>query len=230
MNNVNLLLFRGSPRSNIENVEIWNAKLPCDKLIIRFVSEYKAYKKAREFFMEHEEYTHLVIATDDIVVLPKHIELLQMKLENRDYPVYSGMMNVNQNDVEDRNICYKIGMKDRALRKYEWIKKSDINQRYLDVEFAGFGLTAIRRDIVTGYPVFAADKVFQGFPPHRGASLDFVFCWYCKENGIPVIVDTKIDMKHLRKSGTHRVGKKGPKAEWWKVGQEPIQLPRQGLD
>ena len=73
MNNVNLLLFRGSPRSNIENVEMWNGILPCDKLIIRFVSEFKAYKKAREFFIEHKEYTHLVIATDDIVVHPKHI-------------------------------------------------------------------------------------------------------------------------------------------------------------
>ena len=147
-----------------------------------------------------------------------------MKLENSDYPVYSGMMNVNQNDTEDRNICYKIGMKERALRKYEWIKKSDITEKYLTVEFAGFGLTAIRRDIVEGYPIFAADKVFQGQPPHRGASLDFVFCWYCKENNIPVIVDTTIDMKHLRKSGTHRVGSKHPKIELWKFGEEPVTI------
>jgi hypothetical protein len=130
----------------------------------------------------------------------------------------------NQNDVEDRNICYKIGMKDRALRKYEWIKKSDITEKYLTVEFAGFGLTAIRRDIVEQYPIFAADKVFQGFPPHRGASLDFVFCWYCKENNIPIVVDTAIDMKHLRKSGTHRVGSKHPKIEHWKFEQDPIVI------
>jgi len=230
LNNINLLLFRGSPRSNIENVEMWNEKLPCDKLIIRFTSEYKAYKRAREFFMEHKEYTHLVIATDDIVVQPKHIELMQMRLENKDPPVFSGMMNVNQNDVEDRNICHTIGMKERRLRKYEWIKKSDITERYMNVEFAGFGLTAIRRDIVDGYPIFSADKVFQGEPPHRGASLDFVFCWHCKENNIPIAIDTKIDMKHLRKSGTHRVNTKAGRCEWWKVGQEPIQLPRQGLD
>ena len=229
MNNVNLLLFRGSPRSNIENVEMWNGILPCDKLIIRFVSEFKAYKKAREFFIEHKEYTHLVIATDDIVVHPKHIERLQMKLENSDYPVYSGMMNVEQTDVENRNICYKIGMKERALRKYEWIRKSDITEKYLTVEFAGFGLTAIRRDIVEGYPIFAADKVFQGFPPHRGASLDFVFCWYCKDKGIPIIADTTIDMKHLRKSGTHRVGSKHPVVEHWKFEQDPIIIPNTDL-
>ena len=231
MNKVNLLLFRGSPRSNIENVEMWNEKLPCDKLIVRFVSEYKAYTRARQEFLDHPEYTHFVIATDDIVVLPKHIEKLQKDLEAHDFPVLSGYMNVNQNDTQDMNICWKIGMKLRTLRRYEWIKARDIpNEEFISVEFAGFGLTAIRRDIVQAYPIFAADKVFHGEPPHRGASLDFVFCWHCKENEIGVIVDTGIKMKHLRTSGTHRVGKKGPKIELWRIGEEPVHLDRSGLD
>ena len=163
-----LLLFRGSPRSDIENVEIWNEKLPCDKLIVRFVSEYKAYKYARQWFLEHPEYTHFVIATDDIVVQPQHIEKLQKDLDEHDFPVLSGYMNVNQTDTEDMNICHKIGMKQRRLRQYKWIKKSELpDELFIDVEFAGFGLTAIRRDVVDGYPIFAADKVFDGFPPHR---------------------------------------------------------------
>lgn len=222
MNDVKLLLCRGSPRSNIENVEIWNEKLPCDKFIIRFVSEYQAYIKMREFFLENKQYTHMVLATDDIVVHPEHILKIQAGLESRDFSVFSGMMNVNQNDVEDRNICEKIGMKDRRLRKYEWMKRSELTDTMLyKVEFAGFGLTAIRRDVIEGYPVFSADKVFQGLPPNRGASLDFVFCWYCKENCIPIIVDPEIDMKHLRTSGTMRVGKKHPKVEYWQYGKDP---------
>lgn len=224
-NNVNMLLFRGSPRSDIENVEVWNYRLPCDKLIVRFVSEYKAYKVARDFFLEHKEYTHFVIATDDIVVQPRHIERLQEDLENHDFPVVSGYMNVDQTDIENMNICWKIGMKDRKLRKYEWIKYSDIpDDQFIGVEFAGFGLTAIRRDIIENYPVFAADRVFEGKPPDRGASLDFVFCWYCKENAIPVMVDTEIKMKHLRASGTMRVGKKHPKVEYIKFGNTEPQM------
>lgn len=220
MNNVNLLLFRGSPRSDIINVETWNDKLPCDLFIVRFVAEFHAYKKAREFFMEHKEYTHLVIATDDIVVQPRHVEKLQKDLEEHDFPVLSGYMNVDQNDTQNMNICYKIGMKQRRIRQYKWIQKDDLpDEMFIDVEFAGFGLTAIRRDIIEGYPVFAADKVFDGFPPHRGASLDFVFCWHCKDKGIPVKVDTDIQMKHLRASGTHKVGKKHPKVEHWVDGQ-----------
>ena len=140
MKNVNLLLFRGSPRSNIIHVESWNEMLPCDKLIIRFTAEYKAYKRARQEFLEHPEYTHLVIATDDIVVHPRHIERLQKALEEHDFPVLSGFMNVEQNDTQNMNICKKIGMKDRRLRKYEWIKLDDIpKEPFFQVEFAGSG-------------------------------------------------------------------------------------------
>lgn len=228
---VNLLLFRGSPRSNIENVEIWNEKLPCDKLIIRFVSEFKAYQRARKEFLNHPEYTHFVIATDDIVVLPKHIQKLQKDLEEHDFPVLSGYMNVNQNDTVDMNICKKIGMKLRNLRKYEWMKIHDIpDGEFIQVEFAGFGLTAIRRDVVESYHIFAADKVFHGEAPHRGASLDFVFCWHCKETNVPIMVDTDIKLKHLRASGTMRVGKRGPKIQLWRYGADPIELDRGGLD
>jgi hypothetical protein len=233
MNKVNLLLFRGSPRSNIENVEMWNGILPCDKLLIRFVSEYKAYKRAREEFIARPEYTHLVIATDDIVVHPKHIERLQKALEKEDYPVLSGYMNVNQNDTKDMNVCRTIGMKLRNLRKYVFMQYPEDfpEDEFIPVEFAGFGLTAIRRDIVEGYPIFAADKVFHGMPPHRGASLDFVFCWHCKEEGIPVIVDTGLKMKHLRKSGIHRVNTKAGRCELWRFGKEEAeQLSRAGLD
>ncbi len=231
MNKVNLLLFRGSPRSNIENVEMWNDKLPCDKLIIRFTSEYKAYQRARQEFLDRPEYTHFVIATDDIVVLPKHIERLQKDLEEHDFPVLSGYMNVEQTDTENMNICNKIGMKLRTLRKYEWIKESDLpDDEFIQVEFAGFGLTAIRRDIIESYPIFAADKVFHGEPPHRGASLDFVFCWHCKEKEISIMVDTGIKMKHLRKSGTHRVNTKAGRCELHKYGGIMQDLNRAGLD
>ena len=73
---VKLLLFRGSPRSDITEVESENQALPCDKLIIRYVGEFLAYKQARRFFLEHKEYTHLVLATDDIVVKPDNIKQL----------------------------------------------------------------------------------------------------------------------------------------------------------
>ena len=81
MPKLKILLGRGSPRSNIEAVEHWNQFLPCDKIIPRFVTEFKAYKMMRDYFLKHTEYTHLVLATDDIVVHPKHIDMLIDDLE-----------------------------------------------------------------------------------------------------------------------------------------------------
>jgi len=221
MNKVKLLLGRGSPRSNIENVEIWNEKLPCDKIIPRFTSEHKAYKQIRDYFLSHEEYTHLVLATDDIVVHPKHIDILEEDLENYDYPVLSGMMNVEQTDTEDLNISWTLPIKDRKHRQYKWITRKELKSQedIFEVAFSGFGLTAIRRDVVDKI-MFDADRVFEGLPPDRGASLDTVFCWYCKERDIPIHVDKRIIMKHLRKSGRHRLHKTDRLIFWAEGGVE----------
>lgn len=210
-----LLLFRGSPRSNIEEVEIQNSKLPCDILNIRYMQEIPAYANARKYFLEHD-YDYLLIATDDIVVLPEHIRLIQEDCENK-YPVISGMMNVDQHEymVDDGslNICYELALKDRKLRYYNWIKRNQLPEDDIfQVKFAGFGLTAIRRDIVERIE-FAGDGIFKDKGMKFGASLDFVFCWNCHVMGIDVFVDKRIDMKHLRTSGEHQVGKR--KCEIW---------------
>jgi hypothetical protein len=225
MNKVNLLLFRGSPRSNIHNVERWNERLPCDKLIVRYVLEHPAYKIARNFFLEHTEYTHLVIATDDIVVQPRHIEMLQKDLEEKDYPVLSGMMNVNQSDTEIVNLTTIMPSKQRSGRYYRFIKRQELegSEDIFQVAFSGFPLMAIRRDIVEKFN-FDADRIYQGLDGSRGASLDLVFCWNCQENDIPVWADKRIDMKHLRKSGTKYVGIKPSEVIYWKTEEAPITL------
>lgn len=217
MNKVNLLLFRGSPRSNIENVEMWNEKLPCDKLIVRYTLEHPAYKIARDFFMAHGEYTHLVIATDDIVVKPKHVEQLIKDLQEKDYPVLSGMMNVDQADVNTVNLTRTLPTKERRGRHYKHITRKELegSEDFFQVAFSGFPLMAIRRDIVEKFP-FDADRIYQGLDGSRGASLDLVFCWNCQENAIPVWVDKRIDMKHLRSSGKNLVGKKEKVTEFMK--------------
>jgi hypothetical protein len=60
--------------------------------------------------------------------------------------------------------------------------------------------------------------------------LDFVFCWHCKEKEISIMVDTGIKMKHLRKSGTHRVNTKAGRCELHKYGGIMQDLSRAGLD
>ena len=207
----NLLLFRGSPRSNIQEVEEWNDKLPCDTLIIRYMQEIPAYWRAREEFLKGS-WDYLVIATDDIVVKPEHIEQLQKDIDENPFPVISGMMNVDQHEYMKKNgnlnICETLALKDKKLRYYDWYKRETLpNKDIFQVKFAGFGLTAVRRDIVEKI-YFAGDGIFKERGMQFGASLDFVFCWHCHEKNIPIFVDKRIDMQHLRASGISKVGER----------------------
>ena len=214
---INLLLFRGSPRSNIEEVENENPKImkECDILNVRYCFEFDAYKWARDYFLNHKEYDYLIIATDDIIVKPEHIIQLKNDIKEFKFAVISGMMNVDEKDYPDGNlnICSVLALKDKKLRHYDWLDltrlpKDDI---FL-VKFAGFGLTAIRRDIVEMFP-FATDSIFKGKGMQFGASLDFVFCWYCHEYNVPIYVDKRVFMHHLRTHGKHQAGER--KKEIW---------------
>jgi len=183
----------------------------------------------KDEFLKRPEYTHLVLATDDIIVKPQHILQLQKDLEEYDFPVLSGMMNVDEEDEAHVNLTDVLPIKGRQNREYKWYRREFLPKHNIfQVAFSGFPLMAIRRDIIEPY-IFAADKVFVGFPPHRGASLDLVFCWYCKENDIPIMVDKRINMKHLRQSGTMRVGKKPTEVLFWEYSKIPVKIKRDEL-
>lgn len=223
--NVKLLLGRGTPRGYIPAVEANNPLLPVDKIIPKYYPEYFAYKIMRNYFLQNPQYTHLVLATDDIVVEPKHVQQLQRDLEAHDYPVLSGLMNVDLDDKTYVNLTMTLPMKKRTMRKYVWLTRKDIfvKEDIFQVAFSGFPLMAIRRDVLEKV-TFDADRVFEGLPPDRGASLDFVFCWYCAQQDIPVMVDKRIDMLHLRTAGGLEVGKKHKRLVLWGEGGEPYEV------
>jgi len=220
---VKLLLGRGSPRANIEIVECWNGKLPCDKIIPTFTSEWTAYQQMRNYFLSHKEYTHLVLATDDIVVLPKHVDMLQDDLELHDYPILSGMMNVEEAEPDKLNLTWELPSKDRKARKYKWLMRDDLpKERFFKVGFSGFPLMAIRRDLIDQY-TFMADRVFEGKAPHRGASLDTVFCWWAKDNNIPITVDQEIEMRHYNRMARLRLAK-SDRLYFWPEGSDKVMV------
>lgn len=217
-----LLFFRASPRANIPDVEIWNREneKECDVLYVRYAFEFDAYKFARDYFLSHKEYDYLVLATDDIIVKPEHLRQLKKDLKTFPFPVIGGMMNVDQHEYMDDwgnlNICQTLGLKDRRLRQYDWYKRNTLpKEDIFQVKFNGFALLAIRRDVVELFP-FNSDGVFRGTGVSFGASLDFVFCWYCHEHewtekgvkkmSIPIYVDQRIDMQHMRTSGKSQAG------------------------
>ena len=198
---MNILLGRTSPRCNIKEVE--EQKLPCDVLRPKHYQEYTAFQIIRKFFIQHIEYSHLVLASDDIVVKPKDITQLAIDLIMKNDPVICGMMNVDEKDYPNGRLAIAYELPDKMWGDYKWLKRSDLHKNIdiFPVEFNGFCLMSIRRDIIERYE-FKADTVLRGgTDPAFGGSYDLVFCWWCKENGIPIYVDKRIDMVHLRQSG-----------------------------
>jgi len=190
-----------------------------------YYPEHHAYKIMRNYFLRHKEYTHLVLATDDIVVKPEHIINLGKDLQKNDWPVLSGLMNVDLDDKVFLNISMSLPMKNRRLRSYSWLTRSEIfvKEDIFQVAFSGFPLMAIRRDIVEKVP-FDADKVFEGLPPNRGASLDFVFCWYCQDKNVPIMVDKRIDLLHLRTKGGLMLNNKHKHVKVYQIGQPGVEI------
>lgn len=211
---VNLLLFVPSPR-DIPQVLDEHPLLPCDIFVVKYKSEWPAYFDGREFFLTHKEYTHLAFACDDVVIKPQHIRRIVRDLELFDYEVLSGMMNVEQDDLETVNITPKHNVPSprHEERFYEWYKKADLaGKGIIEAGFSGFPLMVLRRKVVEQIP-FDTDGGFNGSDNHSGGSLDVMFCKACHDNNIPIMVDTNVILLHMRRAGISRVGGLNP--DWY---------------
>ncbi len=208
---INLLLAVPSPR-DIPQVLNEHPLLPCDIYVVKYKPEWDAYFEIREFFLAHKEYTHLAVACDDVVVKPFHIKKIVRDLEESDYEVISGMMNVEQDDLVTMNITPKENVPDPVndKRQYNWYKKSEVEGKgIIEVGFSGFPLLVIRRNIVEIIP-FDSDGGWNGLDNRSRGSLDVAFCYHCYEKGIKIMCDTDVVLLHLRREGISFVGKKHP--------------------
>jgi len=79
-----------SPRDVVEVKEAIDS-INHDRLWVKYHPQLEAYHVGRMYFLEHMQYTHLMIIPDDLVVLPEHVETLLSNCEN--YKVLSGWSN-----------------------------------------------------------------------------------------------------------------------------------------
>lgn len=199
-----------SPRDIPQVLEAWK-KLDHDQLHVKYHKEYDAYKKIRDFFLEHSEYTHLAICPDDLVITPKDLEILAKDLQGFNFPVLSGICNVGLNPEALDYLAvittdHPLPSKDSERRHFEWAKESDLEFTITRVNFSGFPLFIIRRDIVERFEFDSQGKI-EGKEPNSVGNLDVIFAWNCHENKIPIFVDKRAKMLHLRGYHELRVGK-----------------------
>lgn len=181
-----------SPR-DIKTFKEHIQRLPADKLWLKYYKQLEAYERMRKYFLNHH-YSHLIICPDDLIVQPYDLTRLIHGLIRHDYPVLSGMCNVDDASNTEVNITplKHIPKEDIVFRQYVWMSAKSKRLRkgeIFQVGFAGFGFFAIRRDIVEQIP-FRTDET--------GCCIDTFFCWDCHKAKIPIYVDPKINMLHLK--------------------------------
>jgi len=175
-----------------------------DKLIIKYHLHHEAHEIARKYIVEHGEYTHMIISTDDIVATPSHVELLIRDVAEYGYPVISCYTNwewvndwVNITDRDMRGINVYMPQQYRFYRLKKLlgeIIEGRIEYPLKRVFYVGLPLTIIDRKVVEEVGIrpyrYVTDSAL-GIKATRGIMHDLQFAIDCADNNIPIYVDLR---------------------------------------
>lgn len=175
-----------------------------------FTPEKHAYDIIRDVFLANKQYTHLVLLPDDLIVKPSQLRSLMRSVARYNYPVFSGVANVDQTVNKDMfAVSFDIINIERAKRRFSLMSRETLNDyakrgKHIQVRWSGFPCMFIRRNIVERFE-FNLDGIAEhdsnGFV---GCCTDTVFCWNCYTNNIPIYIDPKVRMFHLKISDSLR--------------------------
>ena len=190
-------------------VDYWTSRLNeiIDILHIEYLPHDEGHKKARDFFLHHDEYTHFVFLPDDVVITPSHLQLLleDAKLFDEN-TVICGYCNVGF-----RNSLSNVSQKDMRnlspmfYEQYEYLDVLDIIQGkhgfpFFDVVFQGNALTLIPRKVVEKLSFkpykYLMDGLF-GKSILRGIMHDLQMSNELKSLGIRVVCDARLLVMHF---------------------------------
>jgi len=195
--------------------------LPCDKLRLDYIKYPNNFLEAQKFFLENKEYTHFVYLSPDLVISKSQFNELKKEVENWDYEVYGPVCNVDQGKYKDKlACCNKLPSIKYEFRNYRWVQE-EARQYFLThgikhhtVKFNGLVFCFIKREILEKYtfstlPFETDEKPI--WEKRGGYACDLAFCHYCDKEHIPLMVDLRMKLTHLRYPGILQVGKKPPK-------------------
>jgi len=168
-----------------------------DKILFSYFSYPLVIGIAKGWLTYHPEYTHVMIASNDIMVTEENIK--KMLMIAKSLKVVCGVMNVENNDFRFMNICEELPVKNVDYREYKWLKKENLG--VIKVIHSGFALMCVRRDIILKDGAWDIQKQL---------SMDLNFSYFCYEKNIDIFCDTENDMVHLRHEGEFKIGESYP--------------------
>lgn len=203
------LLGIPSPR-DLFTFKYYIDKLRIDKFWAKYYKQDEAYKLIRDFFLDND-YTHLIICPDDLIVKRTDLDQLLFTSTTYDLQVVSGTCTIDMYEWHSGILGItpsdQIPSMNTYERIYNWITDDSPlvkNGEPFEVGFNGLALCCIRRDVVEQIEFNNID----------GCCNDVRFANDCHRLDIKLMADPKIKMLHLKKSdldyNEFMVGKKTP--------------------
>ena len=192
---INPLIFVPSVREIPEVIESWE-KIPFDKLIVRMMLEPRAYKLGRDYFLDND-YTHIVIAPDDMVIDYDSFMTLLYDVEEYQLSNLAGISNLDQSDI-DVYSCKPLGTDPRSKEDGTYYTKKTIPDGIIEVGFTGFACQFIERELVKKLS-------FTGGCNNGMGCMDLQFTNELKDIGISQFVETNTFFLHLRNTQYQKV-------------------------
>ena len=177
-----------------------------DLLIIKNMTHDKAHQEAKKFFMEHKEYTHLIIINEDIIVTPSHLKLLLEDIEMYPNAVIGGYAFPVSKRYPKTNLSltpvrgYVV-----FADQYNFLELEDvITRKDIDVLVKAF----FNGNTLTAYPRYVVEKL--SFKPYkwvydstlgirtkRGIMFDLQISRELERMNIPLLVDLRLMVIHF---------------------------------
>jgi hypothetical protein len=146
-----------------------------------FGNREEALSKAREFFVEHEEYTNLIIASDNLNIQRSDINKLIAKLHYFDilsgYSIWKNIESYTTFNVNEVHF---------QPEKRQWLRSTESSVKYLprddwkliDVKYTDMFLIGVKRAVMEKY----------GFD----SKMDLGWCWDVTHAGYSILIDPDI--------------------------------------
>lgn len=194
---LNPLVFAPSIR-NIERVmDSWN-DLPCDIFVARYMKEPKAYQTGRDYFLEHEQYSHIVICPDDMVVDYDSFMAIYRAVDEYDFSNLAGVANLDETNF-DVYACKPLEYDPESKTAGSYYTSDTLPENeIIEVGFTGFTCQFIERDLVELLS-------FTGGCNKGHGCMDLQFTRELQSLNIPQLLHTGTFFPHLRNTQQDQV-------------------------
>ena len=193
------------PKDGLDKIKEELLKIPCDKLILKYIKYPEVYRIAQKTIESHPEYDSIIWVQNDIIFTVNDYEKLCKSFKVWKLDILGCSMNVDLS-VDGLDLCAFTVDKFTVSpgMSIPWVK---LNQfAGLVKVFHNGSVFIARREFLMAFPLTGIGKA--------GYNADIKHGTEIAAAGINYYVDTSIRLKHLRYQGINKVGKKLPGIEF----------------